>query len=43
MQPAAQQTKLARSNLLGRNLQFSLLIGKTAGLHTFLVKRAFEA
>ena len=43
MQPNAQQAKLARSDLLGRNLQHSLLIGGTARLHTSLVKRASRA
>jgi hypothetical protein len=43
MQPTVQQAKLARPNLLGCNLQSSLLIGEIAGLHTSLVKKASNA
>ena len=43
MQPTAWQAKLACSDPLGRNLQHSLLIGETAGLHFSFVDIASDA
>jgi len=43
MQSTVQQAKLVRPNLSGRNLLSSVLIGETARLYTFLVKRAARA
>jgi hypothetical protein len=43
MQSSNWQAKLARSNLLGRNLQHSLMIGETAGLHLSFIDIASDA
>jgi hypothetical protein len=42
MHTSVQQAKLACSKLPGCNLQSCLLIGETAGLHNFPVKRASD-